>query len=136
MYKSHRVMMVLAAAAMLATTGAGAQAQERGRPGPPVGPLNIAAGHYLHESESCSEPGFEIFYYDGQRIALLREDEVFAEPVGRVHRERGTYWLEDWEQEVRRLSATRIQRTIQDTGEPERWCPVDEIPPGRRYRGQ
>jgi hypothetical protein len=104
-------------------------------PGQPVGPLGIVAGHYVEEGQPCSAPAFEVFYYDGTRIGLLREGERFIEPVGRVSRSGGAFVLEDWEMSVTRLSPTRIQREIQDTGPPERWCPADQIPAAQRYGG-
>ncbi len=103
-------------------------------PGQAVGPLNIVAGHYVTEGVACSAPEFEVFYYDGRRIGLLRDDERFVEPVGRVTRSGSAFVLRDWEMAVTRLSPTRIQREIQDTGPPERWCPADQIPAAYRMR--
>lgn len=107
-----------------------------GGAGPPVGPLGIAAGHYVTESMACSAPEFEVFYYDGTRIGLLRADERFINPVGAVAPTGNALFLEDWEMAVTRLSPTRIQREIQDTAAPERWCPADQIPAAQRYQGR
>lgn len=107
-----------------------------GTAGPPVAPLGIAAGHYVTEGVPCTAPEFEVFYYDGTRIGLLRQDERFIDPIGPVARSGRAFFLESWEMSVTPLSPTRIQREIQDTAAPERWCPASQIPAGQRYQGR
>lgn len=106
----------------------------------PVGPLGIVPGYYVDEFASCSAPGFDSFYYDGKRFALLRGNgpEEYEKnevgPLGKV-RKLGKVWeLTDWGMQIAVLSPTRIQPTIQDTGPPMRWCAADQIPANFRVR--
>jgi hypothetical protein len=101
----------------------------------PIAPLGIVAGHYVSETLDCSRPEGSVFYYDGKRIGLMSDQrsESIMQPVGRVRAGRGTLTLSDWDMDIKVLSPTRIQRTIQDTGAPERWCPASTIPAS--YRG-
>jgi len=101
----------------------------------PVAPLGIVAGYYVLESDSCSNPGFEAIYYDGKRLGLMRGggardsmEENFTGALGKVEKLKGSFFLPAWEMEVKILSATRIQLTMQDTEAPRRWCPAEQIP--------
>lgn len=122
-----------------AAAGAASSAQGAGQK--PVAPLGILAGYYVSESESCAEPGFEAIFYDGRRLGLIRgggapgsEDENFVGALGKVERAGKAFFLPDWEMEMKILSPTRIQLTIQDTEAPRRWCPAAEMPAKWRVR--
>lgn len=105
-----------------------------------VAPLGIVAGYYVEEAYPCSAPGFEAFFYDGKRFGLMRgggrgtENQNFLGPIGKVTRQAGEFYLEDWSMTIRVLSPTRIQPTIQDTGPPMRWCSAEQMSPGFRAR--
>ena len=99
------------------------------------------AGYYVLETDPCSKPSFEAIYYDGKRLGLLRGggapgslDENFTGALGKVEKSRGSFFLPKWEMEVKVLSTTRIQLTIQDTEAPRRWCPAEQIPAKWRMR--
>lgn len=107
----------------------------------PVAPLGIMAGYYVLETEPCSNPSFEAFYYDGKRWGILRgggapgsDDENFTGALGKVEPSKGSFFLPEWETEVKILSATRIQLTIQDTEAPRRWCSAEQMPAKWRMR--
>jgi hypothetical protein len=102
----------------------------------PVPPLGIAAGYYVAQSLPCSAPGFELYFYDGRRFAMIGEGDAPARalPLGRTRKSGGSYFLADWGIEIAVLSPTVIQPTIQDTGEHMRWCPADQIPANLRVR--
>lgn len=103
-----------------------------------IAPLGIVAGYYVEENSSCGEPGFEAYFYDGKRFGLMRggkpgsEEKNYLGALGKVVKQRGEYYLEDWSMAIKVLSPTRIQPTIQDTGPPMRWCPAEQIP--QRYQ--
>lgn len=131
------------------TSGAPKLAAAKGAPAQPapkpaampaaVKPLGIVPGYYVDEYSSCSQPGFDSFFYDGKRWALLRGggDEYSQNeigPIGKVSRF-GKYWvLDDWGIQLEVASPTRIQPTIQDTGGWMRWCPADQIPTNYRVK--
>jgi hypothetical protein len=121
------ITVVLAASATLAAAGTSATANA---PGPPVGPLEIPAGHYVAEPDRC-EAASTVFFYDGKRVGELVPGyprEGWTRPIGRVRViGRGKWMLRDHEMEVQKLGPARIQRTAQDTGMPERWCPANRI---------
>lgn len=107
----------------------------------PAAPLGIVAGYYVLESEPCSNPGFEAIYYDGKRWGIMRgggapgsDEENFTGALGKVERLKDSFFLPAWELEVRVLSATRIQLTIQDIEAPRRWCSAEQIPAKWRMR--
>ncbi|WP_257550803.1 hypothetical protein [Sphingopyxis sp. DBS4] len=128
-----RALVPQCASAAGAASGAQAAGQK------PVAPLGIVSGYYVDETEPCSNPGFEALYYDGKRLGLMRGggapgslEENFVGPLGKVEKTRGSFFLPEWEMEVKILSPTRIQLTIQDTGPPMRWCPAEQI--GAKWR--
>ena len=94
-----------------------------------VPPLGIVPGYYVTESESCQKPA-NVFYYDGKQVGLMggSAEETFVEPIGPVSRDGKEWFLSNWEMLVNVLAPTRIQRTVQDIGSPERWCPAESIP--------
>ncbi|WP_374525894.1 hypothetical protein [Sphingopyxis sp.] len=122
-----------------ASAGSTAATQAAGQK--PAAPLGIMAGYYVLESEACSNPEFEAIFYDGKRLGLMRgggapgsSEENFIGPLGKVEKSRGYFLLPAWGMEVKILSSTRIQLTIQDTEAPRRWCPADQIPAKWRMR--
>lgn len=103
-----------------------------GGTGGTVPPLNIVAGYYVTEAESCQKP-FDIFYYDGKRFGYYVGTNGRAEvkPAGSIRQVAGGWELRhgngprDWPTQVRVLSATRIQLV---SGPPMRWCPAAQLP--------
>lgn len=119
--------------------GAAATTQAAGQK--PVAPLGIMAGYYVLESEPCANPEFEAIFYDGKRFGLMRgggkpgsSEENFTGALGKVEKLKGSFFLPAWEMEVKVLSATRIQLTIQDTEAPRRWCSAEQMPAKWRMR--
>jgi hypothetical protein len=96
--------------------------------GAPLPPLGLAAGYYVDEGTSCTDP-IEAFYYDGKRAGVIFADEGFPpDPLGKVTKQGGEYFLPNAEILVKVLGPTRVQLTIQDTGGPMRLCPTAQIP--------
>lgn len=103
----------------------------------PVKPLGIVPGYYVAESLSCSQPGFDSFFYDGKRWGLLRgggdeDSQNIVESLGSVSKYGKSLVLDDWGIQLDIASPTRFQPTIQDTGGWMRWCPADQIPANYR----
>lgn len=105
-------------------------------PTPPSGPagisttppLGIATGFYVDEGTSCTDP-IEVFYYDGKRAGVIFDmDGLPPEPIGRVIKEGGEYFLPNAGIHVKVLGPVRVQLTIQDTGPPMRLCPASQMP--------
>lgn len=95
---------------------------------PPIPPLGIAAGFYVDEGTACTDP-FGAFYYDGKKAGMIYSDGGSApDPIGKVRRENGEYFLPNAAILVKVLGPTRVQLTIQDTGSPMRLCPTEQIP--------
>jgi hypothetical protein len=91
-------------------------------------PLGIATGFYVDEGTSCTDP-ISAFYYDGKRAGVIFEtDGMPPDPIGRVKKEAGEYFLPNAAILVKVLGPTRVQLTIQDTGAPMRLCPAAQIP--------
>ena len=55
------------------------------------------------------------------------ENENIVGPLGPVEKSGKAFFLPEWEMEVKILSPTRIQLTIQDTEAPRRWCSDSQI---------
>lgn len=93
-----------------------------------VPPLGIAAGYYVNEGTSCTDP-ISAFYYDGKRASVIFDrDGLPPSPIGRVRKEAGEYFLPNAAILVKVLGPTRVQLTIQDTEVPSRLCPAEQIP--------
>lgn len=91
-------------------------------------PLGIAAGFYVDEGTSCTDP-IQAFYYDGKRAGVIFDEDGFPpDPIGRVTKEAGEYFLPNAGILVKVLGPERVQLTIQDTGAPMRLCPASQIP--------
>lgn len=121
-------------------SAAGAASTAQAGAAAPLAPLGIVPGYYVDEHYPCSDPAIEAIFYDGKRLGLMRgggpnsEDANFVGPLGKVERSKGSFFLPEWEMEVKVLAPTRIQLTIQDTGPPMRWCPTAQIPANWRAR--
>lgn len=94
----------------------------------PVPPLGIAAGYYVNEGTSCTDP-IDAFYYDGKKAGVIfAEDGMAPEPIGKVTKEGGEYFLPNAAILVKVLGTSRVQLTIQDTGGPMRLCATEQVP--------
>lgn len=106
----------------------------RGITADPVGPLDIAPGYYANASVSCAK-ATDVFFYDGRRVGVVdydgagRSRGLTVQPIGKVTREGGGYFIESLGIEVDKMSGARIKLVIQDDGPPMRVCSRDEIPP-------
>ncbi len=100
----------------------------------PVGPLDIAPGYYANASESCSK-ATDVFFYDGRRVGVVDYDAaghsrgLTVQPIGKVTREGGGYFIESLGIEVDKISDRQIKLVIQDDGPPMSMCLRDEISP-------
>ncbi|MDZ4138590.1 MAG: hypothetical protein U1D66_06885 [Erythrobacter sp.] len=93
-----------------------------------VPPLGIAAGYYVDEGTSCTDP-IDAFYYDGRKAGVIYSEGGFApDPIGKVTKKSGEYFLPNAAILVKVLGTTRVQLTIQDTDGPSRLCPTEQIP--------
>lgn len=103
----------------------------------PVAPLNIVAGYYVAENETCGNPVSGVFYYDGRRVGMMYPPETGpAElmPIGRPVRQ-GNMWRLPDGSEVQVLAPNRLRWSYEELSPPMRTCASDQVPAGARVRG-